>query len=138
MPIYEYRCGACSKKSDIFFRSVSTVREPVCPTCGSSEMNRLVSRFAVLKSAESRLEAMDDPSAFGDLDENDPRSVARWARRMGSEMGEDMPPEFQEMVEKMEAGEIPDDIDASDLGGFGGPMGGIGGASGDYSMFDDE
>ena len=98
-------------------------------------MNRLVSRFAVLKSAETRLEAMDDPSAFGDLDENDPRSVARWARRMGSEMGEDMPPEFAEMVEKMEAGEVPDDID---MGGFGGPMGGIAGASGDYSAFDDD
>jgi hypothetical protein len=52
-------------------------------------MTKLVPRVAAPRSEESRLEAMSDPSAFGDLDEEDPGSVARWARRMGSEMGEE-------------------------------------------------
>ncbi|GIW08142.1 MAG: FmdB family transcriptional regulator [Dehalococcoidia bacterium] len=115
MPIYEYRCNGCRKRQSLFFRSVSTVTEPVCPECGSRDMRRLVSLFAVHRSEESRLEDLADPSAFGDLDENDPRSVARWARRMGAEMGEELGPEFDEMVERMEAGEMPDD-----LGDFGG------------------
>lgn len=111
MPIYEYRCNGCRKRQSLFFRSVSSVTEPVCPECGSREMRRLVSLFAVHRSEESRLDDLADPSAFGDLDENDPRSIARWARRMGAEMGDELGPEFNEMIERMEAGEMPDEME---------------------------
>jgi hypothetical protein len=66
---------------------------------------------AVLKSEDSRMEDLADPGALGDVDENDPRSVARWARKMGEQMGEDMGDDFKEMVDQMEAGEMPDDGD---------------------------
>jgi hypothetical protein len=49
-----------------------------------------MSRFATPKSEDARLEAAADPSQFGDLDENDPRSVARFVKHMGEEMGEDL------------------------------------------------
>jgi len=62
-----------------------------------------------MKSEESRLEDLADPSNLGDLDENDPKSIARWARKMGQEMGEDLGPEYEEMIDRMEAGEMPDD-----------------------------
>jgi len=62
-------------------------------------MTRLFSRFAVVKSEESRFERMADPSNYGDLDENDPKSVARWAKRMGKDLGEDMGDDFDEMME---------------------------------------
>ncbi|MFN8532659.1 MAG: zinc ribbon domain-containing protein [Dehalococcoidia bacterium] len=126
MPIYEYRCTGCRTKQSIFFRSVSTVSDPVCPNCGSTDLKRLVSLFAVHRSEEGRLDDLSDPSGFGDLDENDPRSVARWARKMGAEMGEELGPEFDEMVDRMEAGEMPDDLGDDGAGGFGG-MGGMGG-----------
>ena len=61
---------------------------------------------------------MSDPSAFGDIDENDPRSMARWARKMGDSMGEDMGDDFNEMIDRMEAGEMPDD-EGGDVGGGG-------------------
>jgi hypothetical protein len=64
-----------------------------------------------LKSEEARLEELADPSSLGDIDENDPRSVARWARKLGEQMGEDLPPEFDEMVDRMEHGEMPDDLE---------------------------
>ena len=111
MPIYEYRCQGCRRKSSLFLRSFSATVEPQCPHCGTREMTRLISRFAVLKSEDSRLEDLGDPSNFADLDENDPRSIARWARRMGSEMGEDLGPEFEEMVDRMESGEMPDELE---------------------------
>jgi hypothetical protein len=70
----------------------------------------MLSRFAFLRSDEDRLETLADPDRFGGFDENDPRSVARWARRMGQEMGEDLGPEFDEAIEQMEAGEMPEDL----------------------------
>lgn len=111
MPIYEYTCLKCKRRSSIFFRSYSAVDDPACSHCGSREMRRLVSRFAVAKSEEARLDDMSDPSQLAGVDENDPRSIARWARRMGQEMGEEMGPEFDEMVDRMEAGEMPDEMD---------------------------
>lgn len=119
MPIYEYRCHGCRRRLSLLVRSVSTSFEPRCPRCGSHELSRLVSRVAVLKSEESRLESLADPSSFGDLDENDPRSVARFMRKMSSEMGEDLGDEFSEVVDRLESGEDPEAIEESmpDLAG---------------------
>jgi putative FmdB family regulatory protein len=115
MPIYDYRCGACHRRSSLFYQTYSAAEgaRPRCEHCGSDQLSRLVSRVAVLKSEDSRLEDMSDPSALGDVDENDPRSVARWARKMGEQMGEDMGDDFKEMVDQMEAGEMPDDGDGN-------------------------
>jgi hypothetical protein len=63
------------------------------------------------------------------VDENDPKSVARFMRKMGDQMGgEDLGPEFNEMVDRLEAGESPEEIEKSmpGLGGEGGDaMGGM-------------
>jgi putative FmdB family regulatory protein len=122
MPIYEYRCQSCRQKVSLFVRSFSSPLEPVCPECGSRELTRLVSLVSVLKSEESRLEELADPSTFAGLDENDPKSIAQWARKLGREMGEDMGPEFDEMIDQLEAGQLPDELDGeggldSDLNG---------------------
>ena len=124
MPVYEYRCQGCKRRVSLFFRSFSAVSDPVCPQCGSTQLTKLVSRVAVMKSEESRLDEMADPSSLAGLDENDPKSIAGWARKMGQEMGEDLGPEYEEMVDRMEAGEMPDDegmggapgMDDGDLG----------------------
>ncbi len=65
------------------------------------------------------MEAMADPSNFGDVDENDPKSIARFMRKMGGEMGEELGPEFGEMVDRLESGESPEEIEKSmpDLAG---------------------
>jgi len=120
MPIYEYRCADCKRRVSIFFRSFSTTTEPPCPNCGSKKLARLVSRVASVKSEDARLEAMSDPSSFGGVDENDPKSVARFMRKMGDQMGgEDLGPEFGEMVDRLESGESPEEIEKS-LPGMGG------------------
>jgi hypothetical protein len=92
-----------------------------CPHCGSARLERRIGRVRVARSEESRLDTLSDPSDWGDVDENDPRSVARMMRRMGSEMGEDMPAEFDEVVDRLESGESPEEIekDIPDLGGGG-------------------
>jgi hypothetical protein len=71
-----------------------------------------------MKSEESRLEELADPgSLLSDLDENDPKSVARWMRRMSREIGEDMGPEFEEAIDRIEAGEDPDKVLAGEEAG---------------------
>jgi putative FmdB family regulatory protein len=100
MPIYEYACQSCRKRVSLLIRNIHTPHTPVCTRCGGRELTRLLSRFAVVKSEESRLERMADLSNFGDLDENDPKSVARWAKRMGKEMGEDLGEDFDQMMEE--------------------------------------
>ena len=111
MPIYEYRCNGCRRRVSLLVRGYSDPPSKACPKCGSRDLSRLISRVAVLKSEESRMESMEDPSSWGDLDENDPKSMARFMRKMGDQMGEEMGPEFDQMVERMEAGDIPDDMD---------------------------
>jgi hypothetical protein len=59
-----------------------------------------MSRFARIRSEDDRLDSLADPSSFGDLDENDPKSVARWAKKMGKELGEDMGEDFDQMMEE--------------------------------------
>jgi len=119
MPIYEYRCGQCRRRFSVLTTIYSAPAAPRCSHCGSDNVRRLVSRVAVVKSEEARLESLADPSTFGDLDENDPRSMARFMRKMSGEMGEDLGPEFNEMVDRLEAGESPEEIEKSmpELGG---------------------
>jgi len=131
MPIYEYRCQNCNARTSVLWRSFSEVdsRPLRCARCSSTNLVRLVSRVAVLRSEESRLEDLADPSNLAGLDENDPRSIARWMRKMSGELGEDLGPEFEEMTERLEAGQTPEEIEGSmpEMGG-----GGLGGG------YDDE
>ena len=113
VPIYEYRCAGCNRRSSILTLRVGEAVDPVCRHCGARRLQRLMSRFATMKSEDARLEALADPSSLGGLDENDPKSMARWMRRMGKEMGEDVADEgFDEMVDQMEAGGLAEDGDA--------------------------
>jgi putative FmdB family regulatory protein len=110
MPIYEYRCNQCRKKVSILTLRVSEKVEERCEHCGSTSLTRLLSRFATARSEESRLDSLADPSNLAGLDENDPRSMARWMRKMGKEMGDEFGgAEFDEMVDEMESGQSPDD-----------------------------
>lgn len=130
MPIYEYRCEDCRRRVSLFYRSFSEVEEePACPRCGGKRLKRLISRVAVVRSEESRLDDMADPSMLDGLDEDDPKSLARWMRKMSSEVGEEMPEEFDEVIDRLESGQSPEEIEESmpDLGADMGDMGGMGG-----------
>jgi len=112
MPIYEYRCRKCNKRFSVLTLRISEKPEPQCDRCGSAAADRLLSRFAMPKSDEARMESLADPGALGDLDESDPKSVARWMKKMGKEMGEDVAGEdFDEMIDEVESGAGDGDSD---------------------------
>jgi len=110
MPIYEYRCSDCGKRPSLFFRSFEAVEAaPACPECGGHHLTRLISRTAQVLSEDSRLDRLDD-SGLGDVDENDPKSMARWAKTMGQQMGdEEMGDDFDQAVDEM--GDAPPETD---------------------------
>ena len=102
MPIYEYRCEACGKISEFLLMRIDEKFSPECKRCKSKKMSRVLSRVRVLRSEESRMESMADPSKWGDLDENDPKSMAKWMKRMGKELGEDVGDVDQMMDEALQ------------------------------------
>jgi putative FmdB family regulatory protein len=118
MPTYDFRCLNCLKRFDVFLTYSDYEKAAVhCPRCGSEKIQRRIGRIRVAKSDSGRLEEMGDPSALDGIDK-DPQSLGRMMRQMGSQIGEEMPPEFDEVVGRLESGETPDDIDRSmpDLG----------------------
>ena|ERR1700719_3770617 len=116
MPIYEYQCAKCRKLTSVLTTRVSEKVDAVCRHCGGKKMRRLMSRFAMPRSDESRMDSLADPSKLRDLDENDPRSVARVMKRMGTEMGDEFSgPEFDEAVNELETtGDLSNDDSGSD------------------------
>jgi putative FmdB family regulatory protein len=119
MPVYDYLCMNCRKRFDVFiaYREYGT-KPVVCPHCGSVEVKRRLNRVRIAKSEESRMESMtDDFSGFEGL-ENDPKALGQMMRKMGKEMGEEMPPEFDDVVDRLESGQSPEEIESAlpDLG----------------------
>ena len=59
----------------------------------------------------------NDFSGFDGL-EDDPQAMGQMMRKMGKEMGEELPPEFNEVVGRLEAGQSPEEIESAvpDLG----------------------
>ena len=121
MPLYEYRCTSCKKRVTILTLRASEAVDAVCDRCGARTLERLMSRFAMGRTEESRLDSLADPSNLSGLDENDPASTARWMKRMSREMGDEVGggSEIDEMAEEMAAGGSDNDDDggSGDLGG---------------------
>lgn len=80
--------------------SIKSSLKPKCRSCGSTRMEKLVSRVAVSRSEESRLESLADPSKLAGLDERDPKSIARWMKNVGKEMGEDAGQDFDQIADE--------------------------------------
>jgi len=113
MPIYEYICHDCQRRVSLLWRSYADLeaKQAACPRCGGNNLTRLISRVSVVRSEESRLEDLADPSMLAGLDENDPKSLARWMRKMSQELGEDLGDEFNEVIDRLEAGQSPEEIE---------------------------
>jgi putative FmdB family regulatory protein len=121
MPSYEYRCQSCRRRFDLFMSYTEYGNQAIrCPHCDSQDVVRRIGRIRFARSDESRMESMADPANLEGLDE-DPRSLGRMMRQMSREVGEEMPPEFDEVVNRLEAGQSPEEIEKEvpDLGGIG-------------------
>jgi putative FmdB family regulatory protein len=125
MPNYDFRCLSCKRRFTVFMTYNEYGSQPVhCPHCSSDQVQRRIGRVRFARSEESRL---DDMSDMPDLDglEDDPRALGKMMRKMSQETGEDLGPEFDEVINRLESGQNPDEIEKSipELGEEGGIAG---------------
>jgi hypothetical protein len=139
MPIYEYYCPDNHTIYQFYAKTLAQGRTiPKCPENPRYRMKKIVSAFAVTSGGKS-----DEPPAkppggdgggdpaedarmeaamgamekeFSNVDENDPRAMARMMRRMSELTGEKIDGEMEEVVRKLEEGADPDSLEEQ-LGG---------------------
>ncbi|MGQ9633390.1 MAG: FmdB family zinc ribbon protein [Bryobacteraceae bacterium] len=104
MPVYEYHCEDCKGRFNVLVKRIGQEAE-ACPYCRGTRLTRLWSRFAMTRSEEDRLDRLADDAELAGLDENDPKSVARFMKKMGQELGEDAGEDFEQAMEELERGE---------------------------------
>jgi len=92
-------------------------KEVTCIYCNGKNIQRRIGLLRIAQSEEKRLEKLADPSALEGL-EDDPRSLGKMMRQMSNEVGEDMGEDFGEVIDRLESGQSPEDIEKSmpDLG----------------------
>ena len=119
MPTYDYICNNCNQRFDVFLTFAEYGKKTVtCVHCKSKNVRRRMTKVRIAKSEDSRMESMaDDFSGIEGL-EDDPKAMGRMMRKMGKQMGEDLPPEFDDVVDRLEAGQSPEEIESAlpDLG----------------------
>ena len=110
MPLYEYRCHKCHKRVTLLVRSRSVgTPELACPVCGGQELSRLFSTFSIKHTYMDNYDSiLNDSQLVSGLERDDPRALAEWNRRMSRGAEDDnVGPEYKEMLEKMDRGEVP-------------------------------
>ena len=118
MPTYEFRCNQCERKVTLSYKTYADYDQAVhtCTHCQSTNLTRLISRVAIQRSPLSRLmsdrENLDD-SALDDLSDADPRTMGQMLRAMGEEVGQEIGPEFDEVVGRLERGQSPEEIESA-------------------------
>jgi len=162
MPIYEFLCSDCNRVFNFLARTPDAAgRRPACPKCGGRKMSKLFSRFATQAKGPRRPAASagegDDAGAMPapgsaeearmerammglaremeSIDENNPRQLAAAMRRLSEVSGEDLGPEMNEMIRRLEAGEDPEKVEEEMADAFGDE--GLAGGPGGSPTYDD-
>ena len=106
MPIYEYRCQICHQLSTFFVRSVGVALEPICSSCGSADMQRRMSAFAMGKTT-SGVHASTPTSGNSREYYSDPRNIGRHVEDTFTRHGVEMPATVRESIDAARGGEVP-------------------------------
>jgi putative FmdB family regulatory protein len=107
MPIYEFRCNACGARVSRLVRSIGADAASAggnCDRCGSADLQRLVSRVAVLRSALDPSTLNKDELLDG-VNYTDPASMASFFRRMGEAFHDEPNEHMDEIIGRLDHGE---------------------------------
>ncbi len=108
MPLYEYICRACGRKSTILVRKKDEESGLSCRHCGEGGLRRVLSRFAVHKTEASRLKELDAGQPADDSYYRDDRNIGMRAKKRMQELGVDLGDSFNEKLEKARTGKLDD------------------------------
>lgn len=128
MPIYEFYCHKCNTIFTFLSRTIQSDKRPNCPRCKRIKLDKQISTFAhtgrakqapegdtpPLPMDESKMErAMDALAREADsAAEEDPRQAANLMRKFSEMTGLKLGSGMQEALNRLEAGEDPDSIEA--------------------------
>lgn len=125
MPIYEFYCESCHMIFNFLSKRPNTDKNPDCPKCSRSQIERRVSLFAISKGRketddeqmpdidETRFERamMELAGESEGLDEENPRQMAKLLRKMYDATGLNLGSGMEEAIRRMEAGDDPEKIE---------------------------
>jgi len=112
MPIYDFRCTECKHRFEVFLTYAEyDHHQTPCPGCGSTRLERVIRKVRVARADDARLASLADDSSL-DMIDNDPKALGRMMREMKNEVGaDDLPGEFDEVVNRLEKGQTPEEIE---------------------------
>lgn len=117
MPTYLYVCRDCGK---LFERTFSYAeygkKKAICVHCGSENNRRKQTKIRIKKDRGERLSQLADPNLLDKVD-NDPKALGKMMRDLGNDMEAELPGEYDEVVDRLESGQSPDEISDALEGG---------------------
>ena len=111
MPIYEYQCNQCQRVMSFLILKLSEASALKCKGCESKDLTRLLSRVAYHRSESDRMAEFSTNKPRGEEFYKDSRNVGLWAKKRAKELGADLGPEFDEVVDRARTGKILEDYD---------------------------
>ncbi len=106
MPIYEYWCPNCRRKVTVFVQGFSSSAKASCEACGSENLIRLFSSFAMRKTDKDVYEdVLSDSRLVKGLMQNEPRALMEWSKKMGDALGQEASSEYKDMLKRLDKGE---------------------------------
>ena len=111
MPLFEYECLACHARFTEIVLPWEKEKTIQCPRCQGTQVKKLVSRFSYHQSEQDRLEKIDTRAPRDESYYRDDRNIGLWAKKRAKELGVDLGPKFEEVVEKARSGKILDEYD---------------------------
>jgi putative FmdB family regulatory protein len=118
MPLYEYWCSQCQRKVTLYCPTFSDAL-PSCPQCGNDTLRRLFSTFSVRSKTYKDVyeDILSDSQLTRGITADDPRALSEWNRRMSQ--GEEVAPEYEDMIGRMDKGEMPSELAGKSAGDIG-------------------
>ena len=111
MPLFEYECANCGKQFTEIVLPWEKDKVIACPGCSSKNIKKLVSCFSYHQSEQDRLSKIDTSTQRDDSYYKDDRNIGLWAKKRAQELGVDLGPKFEGVVEKARSGKILEEYD---------------------------
>lgn len=110
MPVFEFKCKQCSKRFAKLVGMTADSTNPVCPKCGSQELDKLISRFTRGRSEDEVLESFEDAATTADIE--DPKKMSKLMREMGRTLSDDGEDDIDALLDEAEK-EVYDGTDSA-------------------------
>lgn len=101
MPVYEYKCAACGKVTDVLVQGFNDPDGLSCDACGSRDLKRIISKVNYHQAQSDRLASYDPRSRHTGSFMRDSRNIGLHAEYMLKQSGVKPTEEFRNKLENL-------------------------------------